>query len=370
MTVTFPLSRLLQCLRPVPVLFVLVLACVPSTTPAPAQNTPVDAPSLAPFDATRLTRPQPRIRVEGNRFVDEAGRTVIFQGVNIEDPHDLALESNWSRGLFEAIAAWNANIVRVPVHPPRFRERGTKAYFELLDQAVLWANELGLYLIIDWHSIGNLLRARFQDAQYVTTEQETLQFWRDVASRYEGVPSVALYELFNEPTLGPQGRYGSASWADWKRFNERLIDTIREHDPAAIALVAGFDWAYDLRPVADEPIERPAVAYVSHPYPGKTRPPYDAKWDETFGFVADRYPLITTEIGFMPPDAPGAHSPAIDTGNYGPDITQYLARKGASWVAWCFSPSWPPTLISDWTFTPNAAGTHFRSVMSQRPAPE
>jgi endoglucanase len=152
-------------------------------------------------------------------------------------------------------------------------------------------------------------------------------------------------------------------------LNEQLIDVVRERNPAAIALVAGFDWAYDLRPVAESPIERPGVAYVSHPYPQKTRPPYAAQWDETFGFVAERYPLIATEIGYMPPDAPGAHMPAIDTGNYGSEITHYLAGKGASWVAWCFSPSWTPTLISDWSYTPNAAGTHFRDVMKQRPAP-
>ena len=32
----------------------------------------------------------------------------------------------------------------------------------LLDQAVDWANELGLYLILDWHSIGNLKEEKFQ----------------------------------------------------------------------------------------------------------------------------------------------------------------------------------------------------------------
>jgi hypothetical protein len=70
----------------------------------------------------------------------------------------------------------------------------------------------------------------------------------------------------------------------------------------------------------------------------------------------------------MPPDAPGAHIPAIDTGNYGAKITYYLERKGASWLAWCFSPGWPPTLIADWNYTPNAAGSQFREVMQRRPA--
>jgi hypothetical protein len=353
------------------VALLLLFACVPSTAPAPGGDgapAAISAAVLAPFDAARLQRPQSPIRVDANHFVNEAGATVVFQGVNIEDPDDLERNGHWNRGLFEAIASWNANVVRVPVHPPRFRRRGAQHYFELLDQAVLWANELDLYLIIDWHSIGNLLKQRFQDPQYDTSEPETVQFWRSVASRYQKVPTVALYELFNEPTFGPKGRLGSSSWPDWKHLNERLIDVIREHNPHAIALVAGFDWAYDLRPVADAPIERPGVAYVAHPYPGKTRPPYAAKWDESFGFVSEHYPLIATEIGYMLPDAPGAHVPAIDTGNYGGEITYYLARKGASWVAWCFSPSWSPTLISDWSFTPNDAGNHFRTVMKQRPA--
>ena len=359
--------------RPIALLaLLLAFACVPSAAPAPAVGvaaTPAQSSAaLPPFDAARLTKPQSAIHVSGNHFQNEAGATVIFQGVNIEDPDDLERNGHWNRGLFEAIASWNANLVRVPVHPPRFRGRGTQRYFELLDQAVVWANELGLYLIVDWHSIGNLLKARFQEAEYDTGEEETLQFWRDASSHYRQVPTVALYELFNEPTLGPRGRLGSTSWSEWKRFNEQLIDLIRERNPDAIALVAGFDWAYDLRPVADAPVGRQNIAYVAHPYPGKTKPPYPAKWDESFGFVAERYPLIATEIGYMPPDARGAHIPAIDTGNYGVEITDYLQRKGASWVAWCFSPGWPPTLISDWSYTPNAAGSQFRDVMKQRPA--
>jgi endoglucanase len=376
MSSSFSLRRLPVADPPCTALLALLLACAcaPSTPPAAAPGVTaapaaISAAVLAPFDAARLTRPQSPIRVQGNHFLNEAGATVIFQGVSIEDPDDLERNGHWNRGLFEAIASWNANLVRVPVHPPRFRRRGAEHYFELLDQAVLWANELNLYLILDWHSIGNLLKQRFQDPQYDTSEQETVQFWRSVASRYQHVPTVALYELFNEPTFGPKGRLGSTSWPDWKHFNEGLIDVIREQNPSAVALVAGFDWAYDLRPVAEAPIERPAVAYVAHPYPGKTHPPYPPKWDENFGFVAERYPLIATEIGFMPPDAPGAHEPAIDTGNYGGEVTYYLSRKGASWVAWCFSPGWPPTLISDWSYTPNAAGNHFRQVMKLRPAP-
>jgi aryl-phospho-beta-D-glucosidase BglC (GH1 family) len=36
------------------------------------------------------------------------------------------------------------------------KPRGKEEYIKTLDQGVQWAGEQGLYVIIDWHSIGNL----------------------------------------------------------------------------------------------------------------------------------------------------------------------------------------------------------------------
>lgn len=324
-----------------------------------------DTPYPERFDSSQLSKKLPAVRVQGNRFVDDTGAVVVFQGVSIADPDKLVRDGQWKRGLFEAISAWGANVVRLPIHPAAFRGIGPNEYFELLDQAAIWATELSLYVIVDWHSIGNLVTGLFQHPMYETTRQETYELWRSVAFRYRDVPAFALYELFNEPTVY-NGTLGAASWEQWKAINEELIDIIRAHENTAIPLVAGFNWAYDLSPVAKSPIGRPSVAYVSHPYPQKVEPPFEEKWDKTFGFVASKYPLIATEIGYMPPDAPGAHVPVKNDGTYGPLITDYLARKGASWVAWCFHTDWAPPLIADWSYTPTAAGAHFRQVMLAR----
>jgi len=71
----------------------------------------------------------------------------------------------------------------------------------LLDQAVEWANELGLYLILDWHSIGNLKMEMYQHEMYITSLEETTIFWSSVAERYADEPAVLMYELYNEPTI-------------------------------------------------------------------------------------------------------------------------------------------------------------------------
>ena len=306
----------------------------------------------------------PFISVAGNRFVNEKGETIIFRGVNISDPDKLVKNGKWSRNHFEVIKEWGANIVRIPVHPVAWQERGRSEYLKLLDQAVTWATELQLYLIIDWHSIGNLKTGLFQHVIYETTEQETLNFWRTIAFRYRGISTVAFYELFNEPT-DYNGQLGKITWPEWKAINEELIGVIYAHDRKVIPLVAGFNWAYDLTPVKNDPIQFEGIGYVAHPYPQKTKRPFAEKWERDFGFVADTYPLMASELGFMAADDPGAHIPVIDDESYGKDVLEYFARKGISWTIWCFDPDWPPQMIRDWDYTPTVQGEFFRQAMRE-----
>jgi hypothetical protein len=321
-------------------------------------------PYPKPFDAGDLEYTLSFIKVQGNRFVDDQGRTMIFRGVNISDPDKLAKNGRWSKAHFAVIKEWGANIVRVPVHPVAWKGRGKAGYFKLLDQAVVWATELELYLIIEWHAIGNLATGVFQHAMHETSEQETYNFWRDIAFRYQGVPTIAFYELFNEPT-NYNGQLGTISWTQWKRLNEQMISIIFAHDRKVIPLVAGFNWAYELRSVIDDPIAYDGIGYVTHPYPMKAAPPWLASWERDFGHVADTYPVIATEIGFMAADEPGAHVPVLGDETYGKAVTEYFDRKGISWTAWCFDPDWPPQLIADWDYTPTTQGAFFRGVMQQ-----
>lgn len=322
-----------------------------------------DLPYPQPLDASTLEMTLEPIRVESNRFVDPAGETVVFRGVSIADPDKLVTQGQWDRGLFEEIASWGANIVRVPVHPVAWRGRGKDGYLELLDQAVTWATELELYVMIDWHSIGNIETGLFQHPMYDTTKQETLEFWRTIARRYAGIPSVAFYEIFNEPTVF-NGQLGTTDWQRWKAFNEEVIGVIYAHDRQVIPLVAGFNWAYDLKPVGEAPIDAEGIGYVSHPYPMKVEQPWEEKWERDYGFVADTYPVFVTEFGYILEDHPDAHIPAIGDEEYGKAVTDYFDSKGISWTAWCFDPDWPAQLISDWEYTPTEAGAFFKGVMN------
>ncbi|HTY38748.1 MAG TPA: cellulase family glycosylhydrolase, partial [Bacteroidota bacterium] len=210
----------------------------------------------------------PRISVRGNRFVDPQGNPLLLKGLSISDPDKIEYQGHWSKAHFEKVKATGAQVVRIPIHPVAWRERTPAGYLVLLDQAVNWCTELGMYVIIDWHTIGNLKTELFQDPMYNTSLKETYEFWRTIARHYNGHNTVAFYELFNEPTLF-FNQLGRMSWAEWRVMNEDLIAMIRSYDRETIPLVAGLDWAYDLSPLRDDPVRAGNIGYVTHPYPHK-----------------------------------------------------------------------------------------------------
>jgi hypothetical protein len=322
--------------------------------------------ALLSMNCTRVAEAQgsalPGLRVEGNRFVDESGRTVVLRGVSFSDPDRLESVGHWNREYFEVAKSWGANVVRFPVHPSAWRSRGTEAYLKLLDQGIAWATELGMYVIIDWHSIGNLRTELYFHPRYETTMTETFRFWQTIAERYVGNTTVAFYELFNEPTQW-NGRLGSLSWEEFRTMMEDIIHVIYAYDRNVIPLVGGLDWGYDLRNVRDQPIAYPNVAYVTHPYPQKRPQPWEPEWERDFGLIADDYPIVATEFGFMSADGPGAHNPVIGDETYGEAIIGYFDQKGISWTAWVFDPQWSPQLFTGWNFEPTMQGRFFRKKM-------
>lgn len=304
------------------------------------------------------------ISVEGNQFVNEDGQKVVFRGFNASDPDKLESSGHWNMEYFSKIKEWGGNVVRFPIHPTAWRKRGKDAYLELIDSGVEMAKSNDLYVILDWHSIGNLKSELFFLPIYETSRKETFDFWRTMAERYGNDPTVAFFEIFNEPTTF-NGRLGQSSWKEWKSLMEEAITIIRAYGARNIPLVAGFNWAYDLSVIRHDPIDAPGIAYVSHPYPQKRQKPWEEKWEEDWGYVSDTHPVILTEIGFCEAGEKGAHVPVIDDGQYVEAIFDYTDKKGISFVVWVFDPNWSPMLIEDWTYTPTKAGAVWKNAFAE-----
>lgn len=324
------------------------------------------SPGQRPYTADN--KKMPRVSVKGNKFVDPNGNTMLFRGMSISDPDKLQMQGHWSKEHFVRVKEMGAKLVRIPIHPIAWRERTPSEYITLLDQAVGWCTELEMYVILDWHTIGNLETGVYQDPMYETTKQETYNFWRTVARHYTGHNTVAFYELFNEPTTY-RNQLGPVSWDAWKKSVEEQITIIRAYNPQAIPLVAGFDWAYDLTPLRLSPIVAEGIGYTTHPYANKRSQPWEPKWEEDFGFAAAKYPIIATEFGGFarPPSTDSQPATGRDNRNnavYGPAIIKYLEGKGISWAVWCFDPEWGPALIRNWNYELTPSGEFAKAAMN------
>lgn len=308
------------------------------------------------------TKALPALKVTKNVFTTEQSEVVVLKGVSFSDPDKLEKEGNWNLRFFQEAKNWGCNVVRFPVHPYTWRYRGTDPYLEILDQGVEWATQLGIYVIIDWHSIGNMPADKYPHFNYATNWKETVAFWKKIAERYKGNSTVAFYELFNEPT--DEGE--ELSWKVWRPLMENLIDEINAVDSSKIYLVAGMNWAYLLDETIDNPVKRPNVAYVTHPYPQKREQPWESQWEADWGKVADHYPIMATEFGYVVEGARGEHIPVVGDETYGNALINYFDKKGVSYTVWCFDPSWSPALLDDYNFTPSPRqGVFYKEVLQR-----
>lgn len=305
-----------------------------------------------------------RITVLGNEFVDEAGDVFIFRGYSSSDPDNLVKQNSWNQNYFDELKRWGANVVRFPIHPRAWRSRGKENYLKLLDQGIQWAAANDMYVIMDWHSIGNLTTGLYLNDGYYTDLHETFAFWKVIAERYGDNSTVAFYELFNEPTSNGN-KFGRLNWEDWKSIMEELIVVVRANGGEGIPLVAGFNWAYDLTPVREQPIDADGIAYVSHPYPQKKEKPWFDKWTNDWGFVKETYPIVLTEIGYCAADDPGAHIPVISDQSYGEAITEYSDQNNISYIVWVFDNHWAPRLYVDDKYTPAIHGAYWKDRLNK-----
>jgi endoglucanase len=306
----------------------------------------------------------PPLHVDGSRIADADGATVVLKGLALADPDQLDRDGHWDAEYFQQARSWGAQVVRIPVHPRYWRERGPAGYLALLDLGVTWAEEQGMYVVIDWHSIGDPVAEVYDQSWgiYPTSQAETRSFWRIIAAHYKADPGVAFYELFNETTSWTSAGSTGTTWTQWRLLAESLIDVIRAQDAPAVCIVGGLDWSYDLSPVGADPVQRDGVAYSVHPYPSKRGEVAEAAWQADFGYLTATRPVFATEFGF---DANPAETVAYATAaGYGTHITDFFAARGISWTVWVFHPTWTPSLLSDWSYTPaSPQGVFFEDLL-------
>jgi endoglucanase len=355
-------------------LALLLAACGGSTAVAggPPQETP---PTATPASAIPTPLPVTAVRAQGNRLVDGAGRPMRLRGVN-RSGTEYACVQGW--GLFDgatdaaavgAIAAWKANVVRVPLNESCWlgvdgvkAQYGGAAYQQAIAAWVARLRQAGLAVILELHWAGpGTTPATGQ--QPMPNRARTPELWRQVANAYKGDQGV-VFDLFNEPF--PDGnRDTPEAWRCWRDGGtcagmgyeaagmQELVTAVRGTGAANLILVGGVQYANSLtgwlanRPA--DPLDNLAAAWHVYNFNACSSA---TCWDAYAAPVAERVPLVLGELG---DDRSG--------GAFVNALMDWMDARpgGGSYLAWVWN-VWgsPLDLITAYDGTPTAYGRAFR----------
>jgi endoglucanase len=235
--------------------------------------------------ATSL-RAESFMRVEGKGFIAPDGTKFQIKGINLSNwlmPEGYMFKFNVSDSPRQIFAAFDRllgperasvfwrqfretyigrddirfiksvgfNTVRIPLLWRLFMdEQGeiTGDSWQVLDRALGWMREEGLYAIIDLHAApGGQTGMNHDDGPgyprmfYVPRDRQlTIKLWQAIARRYAGNPVILGYDILNEPI---------APYHDMATLNPRLAPfykevtaAIREIDPHRIIILGGGQW--------------------------------------------------------------------------------------------------------------------------------
>jgi hypothetical protein len=219
-----------------------------------------------------------------------------------------------SREDFTLAAELGFNFVRIPIDYRIYSGSAgqspfDEAFFKNLDDAIGWANELGLHVCLNLHRIPGYTIAQPREKRSIWNESAMLdlaaEHWGYFAKRYAGIPSDRLsFNLINEPQGGKT--------EDYIRVVRRLCEVIREHSPDRLIIADGFPHAR--RPVPDLIPLRVAQACRGY-FPGDISH-YMATWMGRLHYTAPCWPPNGIPHVLYGPDSKVASQPLVIRGNF------------------------------------------------------
>jgi endoglucanase len=164
--------------------------------------------------------------------------------------------------------ALNSRLFLTEEENPMYVEEG----FQLIDSLVSWCKKHKVYVIIDMHGApGGQTGANIDDSPNDKPElfiekkyqDHLVNLWNKIAQKYKDEPTVAAYDLLNEPL--PKG---SGAADKYKHLlvplYQRITAEIRKVDQKHMITLEGFDWSNDWS-LFDKPFDS-NVFYQFHYY--------------------------------------------------------------------------------------------------------
>ncbi|MFF2484512.1 cellulase family glycosylhydrolase [Paenibacillus sp. NPDC058071] len=204
---------------------------------------PMNTPDQYTLTKTLWTR----FGTDGNHSLQDAYQDYWIQASDLDNIKNMGL-----------------NAVRVPIYWEDFMNpdgsmKSDSISFRELDWLINQSAQRNIYVIIDfhgvqggacpWHSCG--ITNSNQLWSNSTFQNRTVQIWERIAERYNGNPTVAAYDLLNEPLLTSGAAENAAQVQQKFNYYDRLYKAVRAKDPNHIIIVAAFfDFEQALPPSA------------------------------------------------------------------------------------------------------------------------
>ena len=198
----------------------------------------------------------------------------------------------FSKKDFENVKKLGCDVVRLPIHFERICE-GVEDYsipekiFAILDNVAVWAEELELYVIFDFHNATHVDSATSDDVERVLAP-----IWRQMAERYKNTSKYIVYEIMNEP-------HGIAI-DRWNEIILRVFKMIRSLDKDRYIIAGGADWnsLHAMKLLPD--FEDDKVIYTFHFYDPHTFTHQGARWCHMERVVKIPFPYEKSRMPELP----------------------------------------------------------------------
>ena len=253
---------------------------------APRQQTPAAA-------KTPLER-YGRLGVSGSGLTDSNGNPVQLKGVST---HGLSWFPQYvTKKSFRTLRdKWNADVVRLAMYTAEYNgyctgsPQNRKELKALIDKAVRYCDELGLYVVIDWHILSD------PDPEIYRKQAKT--FFKSMARKYAGHKNI-IYEICNEPGSG-------VTWPQIRSYAGRIIRTIRQYDKDSIIITGTPSWCQDVETAAATPLKGRNLMYAFHYYASTHGEPYRQKLLQA---IHAGLPVFVSEYGICEASGSGGIS--------------------------------------------------------------
>jgi endoglucanase len=259
-----------------------------------------------------------QLSISGTQLVNSQGLPVQLKGPSsmwlnweskrfAEDKTGVQwMRDNWHASVIRAAMAVDENGGDTLVAQPA----NTKTR---VNQIVQNAIDLGLYVIIDFHT-----------SKGESQKQLAVDFFKEMATKWGKTPNV-IYEPFNEPL--------KIDWATViKPYHQAVVDAIRAIDPDNIIILGTRNFSQEVDTAASDPVKGTNLMYALHFYSCSHKLPLRNRADVAIGLGAA---LFVSEWGATDADGGLAAHPNLCQDD-AQEWIDWMDENGISWAAWKF----------------------------------